>query len=292
MTSAAALKTFTLSNGIKIPSIAAGFGTKWASRHRPEQKEDELDPGVIQGVKDAIAAGIYHIDGAEVYGTEGEIGVAISESGVKREDLYITTKIMKNVTDPIAALKTSLTKLKTDYVDLYLIHAPFFFDNLEEVWKGLETLHKEGKAKSIGVSNFKVEHLERILKVAEIKPVINQIEFHPYLQNQSPGIVEFSQKHGVLIEAYSPLGPIKEKGPLDPILEDLSKKYSKTPAQIIIRWTLQRNVLPVTASAKPDRLKEANEVFDFTLTEEEVSKITEVGNSHEKRFFWTDGKYF
>lgn len=206
---------------------------------------------------------------------------------------------------PAEGLDLALKKMGTDYVDLYLLHSPFVSKevnglSLEEAWKDMEQLYKSGKAKNIGVSNFAVEDLQRILKVAEVKPQVNQIEFSPFLQNQTPGIYKFCQEHDILLEAYSPLGPLQKKTAQDdsqPFFEyvkELSEKYIKSEAQIILRWVTKRGVLPVTTSSKPQRISDAQNLFSFDLTAEEVDKITELGLEHEPlRLYWNKlyGKY-
>lgn len=291
------IPTFTLNNGTKIPAVGFGTGTKLfkASSLTP------LDDKVVDLVAQAISNGYTHIDTAEVYNTEPEVAAAIKKSGVPREKLYITTKILPHIANPEAAFADSLKKLDVDFVDLYLIHAPFvtkekFGLTLEEAWGKLEKFYEEGKAKAIGISNFAVEDIERILKVAKVKPAVHQIEYNAYLQNQTPGVVKFSQDAGILVEAYSPLGPVitkDEKAPLTPVLAKLAAKYKKTPAQVELRWTYQNNVLPITLSGNVERQKEALGIFDFELTADEVAEITKVGSTYTFRQYWKPeyGKY-
>lgn len=293
-----AIPTFTLNNGTTIPAIGYGTGTKWASNKRASN-QDGLDANVIDAVQNALTKGGFtHIDGAEIYDTEEEIGAAIKNSGIPRSQLFITTKVLPKIADPVAALNESLKKLGVDYVDLYLLHAPFVTKEangieLEDAWKALETLNAEGKAKTIGVSNFRVEDLERIHAIAKVKPAINQIEFNPYLQNQSPGIYKYAQDHGILLQAYTPLGPViagskDENAPLTPILAELGAKYNKTPAQIILRWVYQNNVNAITTSASVDRQRQALDIFDFELTKEELERISDVGATYTSRIYWTN----
>lgn len=290
-------KVFKLSNGNSIPAVAYGVGTKWFKLGR-----NEVDTNVVNVLKTALANGFVHIDGAEVYNTDIEIGKAIE--GVERENIFLTDKFFVGDAShsliskhglPYDSLSYHLkNELKVDYVDLYLLHAPFVAKEvhgftLQEAWKSMEKIVKDGLAKNIGVSNFAVKDLEAILEIAEIKPVVNQIEFNAYLQNQTPGIVEFSQKNGILIEAYSPLGPIVkgEKGELTEYLDTLASKYSKIPAQVLLRWVLQRGVLPVTTSGKEERIAQFSDIFDFELTSEEVEKISAIGKSHPTlRQYW------
>lgn len=282
--------TFTLTNGVKIPAVGYGTGTKWFKK----VDSGELDEKVVDAVALAISNGYTHIDGAEVYNTEPEIGAAIKKSGVDRKKLFITTKVLPHIANPEKALNDSLSKLGVDYVDLYLIHAPFVTEkdngiSLEAAWAKLEEFYAAGKVKAIGISNFPVESIEKILKVAKVKPQVHQIEYNAYLQNQTPGVVKFSQDHGILVEAYSPLGPIivkDEAAPLTPVLKKLGEKYKKTPAQIELRWTYQNGVLPITTSANSERQKEPLGIFDFELTKEEVKEITTVGVTYTFRQYW------
>lgn len=288
---------FKLSNGNTIPAVAYGTGTKWFKLGR-----DEVDTNLVKTLQLALSTGFTHIDGAEIYNTDQEIGEAIK--GKDRNSLFLTDKYFAGDGSyqgrsphklPYESLKFHLTnKLKTDYVDLYLLHSPFIkkdthgFD-LKEAWQSLEKAYEEGLTKNIGVSNFSVEDLKEVLEVAKIKPVVNQIEYSPYLQNQTPGIVEFSQKNGVLVEAYSPLGPITkgEPGELTEYLESVGKKYNKNASQVLLRWTIQRGVLPVTTSAKEERIAQFLALFDFELTSDEVEKITTLGASHPTlRQYW------
>ena len=209
-----------------------------------------------------------------------------------RGQLFITTKVMQDIKDPIKSLKDSLARLQLDYVDLYLIHSPFF--NLEkdgidlrQAWEAMEETHRLGLAKHIGVSNFGVEDLEKLMSFAKIKPVANQVEFNPYLQQ--PELAEYCEKHGIVREAYGPLIPVvhEKEGPIAPVLAELAKKYEKTPGQILLRWTIQMGVIAVTTSGKVDRQKEQLQLDDFRLTPDEVQKIKEEGSKHPFRKFWT-----
>lgn len=289
---------FTLSNGNTIPAVGYGTGTKWFKLGR-----DDVDTTLVQTLKVALAKGFVHIDGAECYNTDVEIGQAIA--GADRASLFITDKFFAGTGDykarssfesPYESLKYHLAKkLKTDYVDLYLLHSPFIKKethgyDLKEAWQSAEKAVEAGFAKNIGVSNFSVDDLKVVLEVAKIKPVVNQIEFNAYLQDQTPGVVEFSQKNGILVEAYSPLGPIVkgEKGEFTNYLETLGTKYNKSASQVLLRWTLQRDVLPVTTSGKEDRIALFVDIFDFELTGEEVDNITALGKKHPTlRQYWS-----
>lgn len=297
-------KVFKLANGQTIPAVGYGTGTKWYKAGR-----DELDTNLVSILKVALNKGFTHIDGAEVYNTDLEIGEAVKDT--KRADLYITDKFFvgdgsfKNRSPhklAYEALKYQLqNKLKLDYVDLYLLHAPFISKDthgfsLVDAWKSLEQAVDDGLTKSIGVSNFSVDDLKAVLEVARIKPVVNQIEYSAYLQDQTPGVVEFSQKNGILIEAYGALGPLTkgDKGPFTEYLDTLADKYGKTAGQVLLRWVLQKGVLPVTTSGNDTRIAQFVDVFDFSLTAAEEDKVTALGKEHPTlRQFWIPeyGKY-
>ncbi|KAF4631792.1 hypothetical protein G7Y89_g6340 [Cudoniella acicularis] len=224
------------------------------------------------------------------YGNETELGQAIKDSGVPREKLYVTTKISgTQVKNTKEAFELSLKKLQLDYVDLYLIHAPYFAktpEDLQAKWADLEAIHASGKAKSIGISNFLQPDLEVILKTAKIKPAINQIEYHPYLQRGS--LLEFQNKHGIATSAYGPLtAVVKAKpGPLDGTYEQLARKYSVTPGEIALRWCIDQGVVALTTSASEDRLKAYQKVAQFKLTPKEAEEISEIGSQKHFRGFW------
>lgn len=294
------MSTFKLASGSLIPAIGFGTGTKWFKLGR-----DEIDEKLITTVANAIKLGFNHIDGAEIYNTDNEIGQAIIRSGVDRKSLWITDKYFSGdgtysnrspQPNPYEALKADLARFKLDYVDLYLIHTPFITKDthgftLIEAWKYVEKLHEEGLAKNIGVSNFAVEHIQQILdSKPKYLPLVNQIEFSPYLQNQTPGIVEFSQKHGILVEAYGPLAPLTKAkpGPLDSLLEKLTKKYSRSDTQILLRWVIQKGVLPITTSSNEKRLTEILDVYNFKLEDSDVEEITKVGQQKHFRQFFTE----
>lgn len=288
---------FKLANGQTIPAVAYGAGTKWY-----KYGSSDVSQPLIDSIKYAVGHGFSHIDGALIYGTDPELGAALSS--IDRSLVFVTNKYFGSIPNfvntehenPLAALK-ALKVLKTDYVDLYLLHHPFLtkeangFD-LKEAWKFMEQAVDEGLAKSIGVSNFTVEDLKVVLESARIQPVAHQIEFNAYLQDQTPGIVEFCQDKGILIEAYSPLAPLfqtKDRGELTDYLDELAKKYSKTASQVLLRWVLERGALPVTTSSNETRIAQLNDLFDFELNKEEVNKISELGKKHPTlRLYWNE----
>lgn len=287
---------FKLTNGVTIPAVAYGVGTKWKS------KSADVSEPLVSAIKYALCHGFSHIDGASIYGTDCEIGAALTS--VDRGSVFLTNKYTpalkgKGVAhaNPFLSLKAQLKDLRTDYVDLYLIHHPFIsvetngYD-LKQAWKYMEQIVDTGLAKSIGVSNFSVEDLNVIMESARIKPLVNQIEFNAYLQNQTPGIVKFCQDNNILVEAYGPLAPLfleKAGSELYRYVEEVGKKYSVTPAQVLLRWALQQGALPVTTSSNESRILQLNDLFRFDLTPKEETRITEIGSNHgSSRKFWKD----
>ncbi|KAA9014217.1 aldo/keto reductase [Niallia endozanthoxylica] len=255
--------TTTLHNGVKMPWLGIGVF------------KVEEGPELVHAVKFAIKHGYRSIDTAAIYENEEGVGLAIregmQESGISREELFITSKVWNSdlgYESTLAAYETSLKKLGLDYLDLYLIHWPVEGKYLE-AWRALETLYKEGRVKAIGVSNFQVHHLKELLKTAEIKPMINQVEYHPRLTQKE--VQAFCLKNNIQLEAWSPLmqGQLLDH----PVLQDIANKYNKSIAQIIIRWDRQNGVITIPKSTKEQRILENATIFDFKLTTEEMAAI-------------------
>ncbi|QIZ34990.1 aldo/keto reductase [Saccharopolyspora sp. ASAGF58] len=230
---------------------------------------------VVERVLAALQAGYRSIDTAAVYGNEEGVGKAIAESGLKREELFVTTKLgndSQGYDSTLKAFDESLTKLGLDYVDLYLIHWPLpAKDRYVETWKAFQQLHADGRAKAIGVSNFQIPHLRRLFEETDAVPAVNQIELHPNLPQAE--LRAFHAEHGIATEAWSPLG--QGKGLLDDAsLASLAEKYDKSPAQIVLRWQIQLGNIAIPKSATPSRIKENIEVFDFELADDDVAGIT------------------
>ncbi|MGO4995249.1 aldo/keto reductase [Jeotgalibaca porci] len=259
-------KTMTLTNGQTIPVL--GYGT-WRNNDPKE---------CVNGVKWALEHGYRHIDTAQMYGNEAEVGEGIRLSGVPREEIYLTTKLNNNNHGYENAKRTideSLERLGTDYLDLFLIHWPevegheddWETDNIE-TWRALEEAYEAGKLKAIGVSNFKVKHLENLLPNCRITPMVNQIRVHPGIHQAET--VKMSREAGMVIEAWSPLSPIPQ------MLEDeavvaMTEKYHKTVAQLLLRYCIQKDYVPLTKSVHEDRIIENAAIFNFKIDEEDMA---------------------
>ncbi|KAH8901363.1 Aldo/keto reductase [Thozetella sp. PMI_491] len=279
----APIPTIKLNDGHEIPVLAYGLGT--ANSKRRNSSEDIVEH-TITGIK----AGFYHLDGAESYDNEEELGSAIRAAGVPREKLFVTTKASMRSNDPIEkSFSRSLEKLGLDYVDLYLIHQPYYAkmpEDHQKRWAELEAIKASGRARSIGVSNYLQEHLEPLLVTAKVVPAINQIEFHPY--HQSPELFPFLKKHGIAVSAYGPLVPLTKApgGPVDPILETLSKKYGVSTGEVLLRWVIDQGIVAITTSSKEERLKGiVGHVPAFNLAPEEIEQITVEGRKKEYKAF-------
>jgi len=252
--------TIKLSNGVEMPWIGLGVF-----------KVNDGDE-VVQSVKAALRNGYKSIDTAAIYGNEEGVGQAIKESNIPREELFITTKLWNSdqgYESTLNAFETSLKKLDLDYLDLYLIHWPGK-DQYKETWKAFEKLYKDGRVRAIGVSNFQIHHLEELISCSEIKPMVNQVEYHPHLTQIE--LLSFCKKEGIQLEAWSPL----KQGQLlhDPVLEEIARKHNKSVAQIILRWDLQNGVVTIPKSIKEHRIIENANIFDFHLENEDMERIS------------------
>lgn len=255
------MKTVTLNNGIEMPML--GFGTFQITD--PKQCEES--------VITAIKAGYRLIDTAEAYGNEKYVGNAIKNCGIERNELFITTKLNFNHFETETARKTlrkSLENLQTDYIDLVLLH--FGFGNRYAAWRVLEEFYEQGKIRAIGVSNFEPDMLIDLVNFNRIKPAVNQIETHLYCQRKT--VHEWENKYGIAHQAYAPLGQgranemFKEKA-----VVRLAGKYGKTPAQILLRYQLENGVIVIPKSTHKNRIKENIDIFDFSLTNEEIAEL-------------------
>lgn len=251
-----------LNNGLEMPWL--GFGVFQVSDGQ------EVETAVIH----ALEVGYRSIDTATVYGNERGVGKAIRESGIPREDIFLTTKVWnedQRKKRTLAAFEESLERLGTDYVDLYLVHWPVQ-GCYEETWQVMEEIYQNGRAKAIGVSNFQIHHLEDILKDAKVVPTVNQIEYHPFLAQ--PELLSFCQKNKIQVEAWSPLmqGQIVNV----PVVQELAAKHNKTAAQIALRWNLQHEVVTIPKSVRPSRIAENAQIFDFELSQADMDLLDDL----------------
>jgi len=259
--------TVKLNDGSQMPTIAFGTG----STHKGEDVTDM--------VEQALENGFSHIDTAAYYANEQFVGAALAEEGLDRADLFITTKYGGG--DIRESMQNSLDKIGVKYVDLYLIHNPVLVKGrLEAAWREFEQLKADGLTKSIGISNFSLEDTKALLKVAHVKPSVNQILLHPYNWAQMKDLVAFSTQHGIVTEAYSSLTPITRTpgGPVDPVLVAIGQRLGATPAQVIFAWLKRKGVVIVTTTTKKERLEEYLAVAELPeLTDAEVDAIEAAG---------------
>lgn len=264
-----------LHNGVHMPWFGLGV-------YKVEEGQTAVD-----AVRMAIQHGYRSIDTASFYKNEESVGKGIRESGIPREELFITTKVWnteQGYEETLSAFDQSLTKLGLDYIDLYLIHWPVK-DTFKETWRALEKLYKDEKVRAIGVSNFNINHLERLLEDAKVKPMVNQVEYHPLLSQEE--LHQYCKENGIQLEAWSPLmrGQLLE----NPLLVDIANKYSKSTAQVVLRWDLQNGVVTIPKSTKETRIIENASIFDFQLTDDEMKRIS---NLNENKRSGTDPATF
>lgn len=248
-----------LNNGIEMPYFGLGVF----------QSEDGDE--VINAVTDALDVGYRHVDTASLYDNERGVGEAIKNNSVNREDVFVTSKVWNSdqgFEKTLKAFDTTMKKLGFEYLDLYLIHWPKK-GMYKETWRALEKIYREGRVKAIGVSNFLQHQIEDLLQTAEIVPMVNQMEFHPYLVQQN--LIDYCMDNKIQYQAWSPL--MQGKMLSDKLIRQLAEKYNKTAAQIILRWDLQKGVITIPKSVKPERIISNSQIFDFELAEVDMKII-------------------
>jgi diketogulonate reductase-like aldo/keto reductase len=264
--------TLQLSN-VQTTIPAIGFGT-W------EIKPDETKQSVLT----ALEAGYRLIDTAKIYGNEKEVGEAIRDSGLQRSELFITTKLWnedQGYDSTMRAFEASLDKLGLDYLDLYLIHWPAT-SRRGESWQALQDLYDQGQVRAIGVSNFTVRHLEELKSDSRMVPMVNQIEFHPYIYEDQREVLEYCRQHDIIVEAYSPLA----RGARQPstIIKVIANELNKTPAQILLRWCIQQGTVPLPRSRSAEHTRENFEVFNFELNDVQMKNLNSLSDG--QRVTW------
>ncbi|WP_423056982.1 aldo/keto reductase [Bacillus velezensis] len=259
----------TLHNGVEMPWFGIGV-------FKVEEGAE-----LVNAVKTALVHGYRSVDTAAIYGNEEGVGEGIrqglQEAGLKREDIFVTSKVWNadlGYEETLKAFDTSLEKLGLDYLDLYLIHWPVEGKYID-AWRALETLYRDARIKAIGVSNFQIHHLKHLMKETEIKPMINQVEYHPRLTQKE--LLAFCTEQGIQLEAWSPLmqGQLLDH----PVLQEIAEKYGKSAAQVILRWDLQNGVITIPKSTKKHRIEENANVFDFELSAEDMKRIDDLNEN-------------
>lgn len=253
--------TITLNNGITIPQL--GFGVF------------QIDPAATRkATLDALEVGYRHIDTAEMYGNEKEVGEAVRDSGIARADVFVTSKLNNGFharDDALAAFDATLGSLDFDYVDMFLIHWPLpAIGDFVETWKAVQEMYESGRVKAIGVSNFQAAHLQRLFDESGIVPAVNQIEVHPYLAQDE--LRAFGNAHSIVTEAWSPLAQGNVLG--DEVIVSIAEKVAKTPAQVTLRWHVQRGDIVFPKSVTRSRVEENFDIFDFELSDDDIASIT------------------
>jgi diketogulonate reductase-like aldo/keto reductase len=256
------LQQRTLSDGNVIPTLGLGV---WQVPDGPECEN---------AVRWALEAGYRHIDTAQAYGNEASVGRALRDSGIPRDEVFITTKFYPGASDPAAEAEKSLKRLGVDYVDLYIIHWPQ--KGATWAWPGMEAARERGLARSIGVSNFSVAEIEQVIGVATAPPTVNQIQFSPFEYRRA--LRDACESHDIAVEAYSPLGTGRHLS--DPTVAQIAESVERTPAQVLIRWCLQRDTIVLPKSTHQERIAANAAVYDFGLSDEDMARLDDLDQSH------------
>ena len=251
--------TVKLNNDVRMPILGLGVY--------------QSPPGRVtrNAVNFALRVGYRHVDTARIYGNEADVGEAVRESGVPRGDLFIATKLWNSdqgYDSTLRACEASLKRLGLDYLDLYLVHFPVP-DVRKESWRAMETLLKKGRCRAIGVSNFTIRHLEELIEESHVIPSVNQVELHPFLYQEE--LLKYCQDRGIQVEAYSPLA--RGERLQDPRIASLATKYSKSPAQLMIRWGIEHGLVVIPKSTREERIRENSQVFDFDISDDDMRSL-------------------
>jgi diketogulonate reductase-like aldo/keto reductase len=251
--------TVRLNNDVQMPILGLGVY--------------QSPPGRVteNAVKFALRVGYRHVDTARIYGNESDVGEAVREGGIPRDDLFVTTKLCNSdqgYDSTLRACEASLKRLGLDYLDLYLVHFPVP-DVRKESWRAMEALLKKGKCRAIGVSNFTIRHIEELIEESEVIPSVNQVEFHPLLYQRE--LLKYCQKQGIQVEAYSPLA--RGERFEHPRIASLAEEYSKTPAQLMIRWGIQHGLVVIPKSTREERIRENSQVLDFDISDDDMGSL-------------------
>ena len=251
--------TVKLNNDVRMPILGLGVY--------------QSPPGRVtrNAVNFALRVGYRHVDTARIYGNEADVGEAVRESGVPRGDLFVATKLWNSdqgYDSTLRACEASLKRLGLDYLDLYLVHFPVP-DVRKESWRAMETLRKKGRCQAIGVSNFTIRHLEELIEESHVIPSVNQVELHPFLYQKE--LLKYCQDRGIQVEAYSPLA--RGERLQDPRIASLATKYSKSPAQLMIRWGIEHGLVVIPKSTREERIRENSKVFDFDISDDDMRSL-------------------
>jgi diketogulonate reductase-like aldo/keto reductase len=255
------VSTRSLADGNSIPLLGLGV---WQIPNGPE---------CVNAVRWGLELGYRHVDTAQAYGNEESVGEGLRESGIARDEVFVTTKFNPRRQDPVAAVEESLRRLGAEYVDLYIVHSPR--SGPTWAWPGMERARELGYARSIGVSNFDVAELGELLAVATVPPAVNQVQFSPYAYRKA--LLDACERNGIVLEAYSPLGTGRHLE--SDVVKQIAQRLGRTPAQVLIRWCVQREIPAIPKSTHRERIAENGQVFDFELSDDDVAQLDALGRT-------------